>query len=157
LFGHVTLLVTSPTSVIVTAPPQLSPALTAAVLAAGTFEAHVTVVAVGHDTVGATLSLTVIVCVQTAVLLQRSVAMYVRVTVYLFGQVTLLVTSPTKLIVTAPPQLSPAVTRPVFAVGTFEAHVTVVAVGQLSVGATLSLTTIVCVQTAVLLQRSVAR
>jgi hypothetical protein len=69
----------------------------------------------------------------------------------------LLVASPTKLIVTTPPQLSPAVTSPVLDAGTFDAQVTVVAVGQLSVGATLSLTVIVCVQIAVLLQRSAAR
>ena len=71
--------------------------------------------------------------------------MYVRVIVYLFTQETLVVTSGATLIVTAPPQLSPAVTDAVFACGTSEVHVTVVATGHVSVGATLSKTVMVCV------------
>ena len=71
--------------------------------------------------------------------------MYVRVIVYLFAQEMFVVASPTTLIVTAPPQLSPAVTDAVFAAGTSDAQVTVVAIGHVSVGATLSNTVIVCV------------
>jgi hypothetical protein len=61
LFGQVMLLVTSPTTVTVVDPPQLSELVTAVVLAAGMFAAQVTVTGCGHDINGATLSLTVIV------------------------------------------------------------------------------------------------
>ena len=157
LLAQIVFDVTSPTNATVVPPEQLSPELTEPVFAAGMFDAQVTVVAAGQEIVGATLSLTTIVCVQTAVLLQRSVAMYVRVIVYLLIHCTPEVASPTKLTVVAPPQLSPAVTDAVLAVGTFDAHVTVVAAGQLSVGATLSNTVMICVQIAVLLHASVAR
>ena len=56
LFTHEPGVVTSPTTLIVVAPPQLSVALARAVLAVGTAEAQVTVVAAGHVMLGATLS-----------------------------------------------------------------------------------------------------
>ena len=80
-------LVTSLTKLTVTVPVQLSAALTAAVLAAGTADAHVTVVDAGHVMVGTMLSLTVMVCVHVAVLPQESDAMYIRLMVYLFVHV----------------------------------------------------------------------
>ena len=56
-----TLPVTSVTHATVVVPPQLSPALTAEVDTSGTAALHVTVVAAGHEIVGATLSFTTIV------------------------------------------------------------------------------------------------
>ena len=67
LLTHEMFVVASPTKLIVTAPPQLSPAETDAVFDAGTSEAHVTVVATGHARVGATLSKTTIVWVHVFV------------------------------------------------------------------------------------------
>ena len=53
----------------VTAPPQLSVARTEAMLDGGTSEKHVTVTGAGHVViVGGVVSLTVIVCVQVAML-----------------------------------------------------------------------------------------
>ena len=59
---------------IVGVPTQLSTAVTPVVVAAGTFDAQVTVIGPGHVIVGTTLSLTVITCAQVAVFEQRSVA-----------------------------------------------------------------------------------
>ena len=59
--------VASPIKLIDTAPPQLSPAVTEAVFEAGTREAQVTVAAAGHESVGAMLSKTTIVCVHVFV------------------------------------------------------------------------------------------
>ena len=78
-------------------------------------------------------------------------------TVNLLAQTTLLVTSPTKAIVEFPEQLSAAVTLPTFASGIADAQVNVTFAGQLAVGATLSLTVMICVQIAVLLHKSAAR
>jgi hypothetical protein len=61
LFGQVMLLVTSPTTVTVVDPPQLSELVTEVVFAAGMFAAQVTVTGCGQEMNGATLSLTVIV------------------------------------------------------------------------------------------------
>ena len=72
-----------------------------------------------------------------------SVAIYVRVTVNLFTQLEFDVTSPTILIDTVPLQLSVAVTSELLTEGIADAHVTVIAVGQVMVGATLSLTVII--------------
>ena len=55
----------------------------------------------------------------------------------------LLVTSFTKLIVTDPPQLSVEVTAAVLTAGIADAHVTVVAAGQVMLGAMLSLTVMI--------------
>jgi hypothetical protein len=156
LFAQFTLLVTSLTKVTVAAPAQLSPADTPVVACAGTAPAHVTVVFDGQLMVGATLSNTVMICAQVAVLLHRSVARKVRVTVNLLTQVTLLVTSPTKLIVAAPLQLSVAVTPVVVCAGIALAQVTVVFAGQLILGATLSLTVIVCAHVALFPHKSAA-
>ena len=72
------------------------------------------------------------------------------------GQVALSDTSPTKLTVTGP-QLSEAVTRLISEAGTSPAHSTVTVAGQVILGGVVSSTTIACVQSVVLLQRSVAR
>ena len=61
----------------------------------------------------------------------------------LLTQLEFEVTSPTTLIVTVPLQLSVAVTPVVVATGIAEAHVTVVAAGQVMLGATLSFTVII--------------
>ena len=74
LFTQLEALVTSLTKLIVTVPLQLSVAVTCAVLTAGMFDAQVTVVAAGHVSPGTTLSLTVIVCEQVAVLPHTSAA-----------------------------------------------------------------------------------
>ena len=65
---------TSPTKMTVGVPPQLSEAVTNAVLEAGTRLAQDTVAAAGHEIVGSVISFTVMVCVQVAELPQTSVA-----------------------------------------------------------------------------------
>ena len=105
--------------VTVAVPPQLSVAVTpcrnAAIVAleAGTELVHrakaLTVIFVGQVMLGAVVSLTVIVCVQVALLPHGSTALYVRRTVYRFGQVLLVVTSPTQVTVGVP-QVAEAVT-----------------------------------------------
>ena len=64
--------------------------------------------------------------------------------------------SPTCVTVTAPPQLSDAVTEPMFGAGTSEKHWTPTAAGQVIDGGVVSLTVIVCVQVRVLPHASVA-
>ena len=66
-------------------------------------------------------------------------------------------TSPMKVTVTAPPQPSEAVTEAMFGAGTREKHCTLNAPAQVSVGAVVSLTVIVCVQVVMLPHASVAR
>ena len=156
LLAQLTLLVTSLTNANDTAPLQLSVALTPVVVCAGTALAHVTVTGPGQVIVGTTLSFTVIIWLQVAVLLHKSVAMNTRVTVNLLPQITLLVLSLTKLKVTAPLQLSVALAPAVVCAGTALAQVTVTAAGQVMLGATLSNTVIVWLHVAVLLHKSVA-
>ena len=67
--GHVADVVT------VTAPPQLSVAVTEAMFGAGTSEKHCTLNAPGQVSVGGVVSLTVIVCVQVFMLPHGSVAL----------------------------------------------------------------------------------
>ena len=74
LFAHSTLLVTSPTKLMLGVPVQLSIAVTAAVFCAGIALAQNTVTFDGHVILGAMLSFTVIICAQVTVLLQRSAA-----------------------------------------------------------------------------------
>jgi hypothetical protein len=143
--------------VMVTAPAQLSVAVTRAVFGAGTAEAQLTVNAAGQVITGGVTSFTVMVWVQSAKLPHTSVARYVRVTKYLFAQVWLLITSLMKVMVTAPAQLSVAVTNAVFGAGTAEAQLTVNAAGQVITGGVTSFTVIVCVHSVKLLAASVAR
>ena len=96
---------TSPTWTTVTAP-QLSVAVTAAGLGAGTSAGHCTVTGGGQVMAGGTVSVTMIVWVQVAILPQASVAVHRRVMV--LGQAPLLVS--VKLTGKVPPQLSVAVT-----------------------------------------------
>ena len=65
---------TSPTSVTLTVPPQLSLVMTLAVLAAGTRLAQDTVVPAGHVIAGGVGSITLIDCVQVAELPHASIA-----------------------------------------------------------------------------------
>lgn len=126
----------------VVAPPQLSTAVTPVVAAVGIVLAHETVTAVGHVTVGAMLSNTVIVCAQVDMFPHASVALYLRVIVNLFAQITLPVWSLTNAKVMAPVQLSVALTPAVVCAGTSDAQLTVTGAGQLMLGATLSRTVI---------------
>ena len=80
-------MITSPTCVTVTVPPQLSAVATVAVLTGGTSLAQETVMLAGQVIVGAVTSLTVMTCVQVAELPQASVARYVRVNVNRLAQV----------------------------------------------------------------------
>ena len=65
---------TSPMKVTVTAPPQLSVAVTAVVLCGGTSEKHCTVDGAGQVSTGGVVSLTVIICVQVFMFPHASVA-----------------------------------------------------------------------------------
>ena len=87
LLAHPWPVMTSPTWVTVTTPPQLSAVMTAPVLTAGTSFAQETVVLAGQVMVGGVTSLTVMTCVQVAELPQASVARYVLVNVNRFAQV----------------------------------------------------------------------
>ena len=143
LLAQIVFDVTSPTKLTVTVPLQLSVVVTADVFDAGIADEQVTVTFAGQVICGATLSFTVIIWEQVAVLPQTSVAIYVRVIVNLFAQTVLDVTSDTILTVTVPPQLSVVVTPAVFAVGMFKAQLTVTLAGQVICGATLSATVII--------------
>src|SRR6266481_3573570 len=123
----------SPTKLITGVPPQLSLAVTLAVSGAGTALAQATVTAAGQLIAGGRLSLTVIVCVQVALLPQASVSREVRARV---------------------DWLTQAVTLAVSGAGTALAQATVTAAGQLIAGGRLSLTVIVWVQVALLPQAS---
>src|SRR2546428_11996774 len=124
-------LMLSPTKLTLTAPPHPSLAVTRLVSGAGTAEAQLTVAGAGQAIVGAVVSLTVIVCVQSAWLLHRSVARYVRGMTNRFAQLLALIVSPTKVTVTEPPpQLSLAVTALVSGAGTPEAQRTVMVPGR---------------------------
>ena len=77
--------------------------------------------------------------------------------VYLLAQVCALITSPWWVTVTVPPQLSlTPVTLAMFAAGTAPAQLTVTLAGQVSVGAVISFTVMVCVHWAKLPAASVA-
>src|SRR6266436_3783607 len=108
----------SPCQVTATAPPQLSLVVTLLVFGAGTWLAQPTVRLIGQVMLGGLVSLTVMVCVQVALLPHWSVARYVRLTTNCPGQLLELMESPCQLTVTAPPQLSLVVTLLVFGAGT---------------------------------------
>ena len=140
-------------SVIVTvAILQLSVAVNVA--AVGT-EPHATVVAAGtvSTKVGATVSLTVIVCTCVAVFPQRSVAVQVLVITYEEGHDPFAVVS--DMATVAVPQLSVAVSAA--AAGT-ASHEAVALAGNVpaKAGAVVSLTVMFCTCVAVFPQRSVA-
>src|SRR5258708_40030558 len=71
-------LIESACQLTVTAPPQLSLVVTVLVSGTGTWLAQPTVRPVGQVMLGGLVSLTVIVCVQVALLPHWSVARYVR-------------------------------------------------------------------------------
>ena len=86
--------ITSALCEIVTVPPQLSLAVTAASLAAGTSPAQLTVVFAGIELItGAVLSSTVMVCDAVAVLPHASIAVHVLVILYSLAHVPGVVTS----------------------------------------------------------------
>lgn len=101
--------------------------------------------------------MTVMTCVQDAVLPQASVARYVLVNVKLLAHPWPVITSPTCVTVTVPPQLSAVVTVPVLTGGTWLAQETEIFGGQVMLGGVTSLTVITWVQVAELPQASVAR
>ena len=153
---QVKLVVTSLTKITVgTAPPQLSVA--GGGDGAGTLDAHVTVMFVGHVTTGGVTSLTTIVWVHVAELPQTSVALYVRIAVNLLTQVELIVTSLTHMTVGVPPPQLSVAGRFVAGGRTFEAHETVTLAGHVIIGGVTSLTVIVCVHVAEFPHASVAR
>jgi Na+/pantothenate symporter len=142
----------------VTVPVQLSLAVTAAMLDAGTAEAQLTVVLAGMELMtGGVWSFTVIVCVAVLKLPHTSVALYTRVTVNRFVQVWLVITSGATVMVTEPLQLSLAVTAAMFDAGTAGAQLTVVLEGmELMTGGVWSFTVMVCVAVLKLPHTSVA-
>src|SRR5437870_3803679 len=144
--------------VTVTGPPQLSLATTPESSAGGICEAQDTVRSAGHWVMtGGLVSLTVIVCVQFALLLHASLAVYVRLTVYLPEQLPGVMVSGLCVTVTGPPQLSLATTPESSGGGTCDAHDTVTSAGHWVItGALVSLTVMVCVQLTLLLQESLA-
>src|SRR6266576_3175989 len=143
-------LIESPCQLTVTAPPQLSLVVTLLVSGMGTCPAQLTVRLIGQLMLGGLVSLTVIVCVQVALLPHWSVARYVRLTTNCPGQLLELIESPCQLTVTAPPQLSLVVTLFVSGAGIWFAQPTVRFVAQLILGGLVSLTVMVCVQVALL-------
>src|SRR6266446_10455884 len=155
--GQLLELIESPCQLTVTAPPQLSLVVTLFVSGAGTWLAQLSVRLVGQVMFGGLVSLTVIVCVQVALLPHWSVARYVRLTTNCPGQLLELIESPCQLTVTAPPQLSLVVTLFVSGAGTWLAQLTVRLVGQVMFGGLVSLTVMVCMQVALLPHWSVAR
>src|SRR5438445_12369325 len=78
--GQLLELIESPCQLTVTAPPQLSLVVTLLVSGTGTWLAQLTVRPLGQVMLGGVVSVTVMVCVQVAVLPYWSMALYVRVT-----------------------------------------------------------------------------
>jgi len=109
----------------------------------------------GQAMVGGVLSLTTMICAQVLVLPQSSVANHVRVIVPLCGHAPPAFES-VKVTVGEPSQLSVAVAEPVTTGNVLTVHSNVMFAGQVSTGATLSSTTIVCAQVLELPQASVA-
>ena len=93
---------------------------------------------------------------QAAVFPQTSVAVYVRLIVNLLGQTKFVVTSAATVTVTPPPQLSEVTIAFTLAAGIALAQLTVRFTGQVIAGGVPSKTVIICVQVALLPQRSVA-
>ena len=75
LFAQVCAEMTSPKKVTITVPEQLSEEVTKLLLAAGTSELQLTVIALGQVILGGVISLTVIIWVQVAEFPQISVAL----------------------------------------------------------------------------------
>ena len=106
----------------VTVPLQLSVAVTAASLAAGTADEQLTVTLAGMLLmIGAVISFTVMVCDVVLLLPQASVAVHVLVIIKRLAQLPGAVTSFT-VTVTAPEQLSAALTEVILATGTADAQ-----------------------------------
>src|SRR5437660_10035242 len=98
-------LIESPCQLTVTAPPQLSLVVTLLVFGTGTWLAQLTVRPLGQVMLGALVSVTVMVCVQVALLPHWSVARYVRLITNSPGQFLEPIESHCQLIVPAPPPL----------------------------------------------------
>src|SRR5438445_7247278 len=128
--GQLLELIESPCQLTATAPPQLSLVVTLLVFGSGTWLAQLTVRPLGQVMLGGLVSLTVMLCVQVALLPHWSVARYVRLIINCPGQLLELIESPCQLTVTAPPQLSLVVTLLVSGTGTWLAQLTVRLVGQ---------------------------
>jgi len=111
----------------------------------------------GHVMLGGLVSLTVMICVQVALLPHWSVPRYVRLMTNCPAQLLELTESPCQLTATAPPQLSLVVTLLVFGAGTWLEQLTVRLVGHVILGGLISLTVIVWTQVALLPHWSVAR
>src|SRR5438874_10547535 len=96
--GQLLELIESPCQFTVTAPPQLSLVVTLLVSGTGTWLAQLTVRLGGQVMLGGLVSLTVMVCVQAALLPHWSVARYVRLITNWPGQLLELIESPCQLI-----------------------------------------------------------
>src|SRR3989441_1787305 len=155
--GQLLELIESPCQLTVPAPPQLSLVVTLLVFGSGTWLAQLTVRPLGQEILGGLVSLTVMLCVQVALLPHWSVARYVRLIINCPAQLLELIESPCQLTVTAPPQLSLVVTLLVSGTGTWLAQLTVRLVGQEILGGLVSLTVMVWTQVALLPHWSVAR
>src|SRR5437867_9547647 len=141
--GQLLELIESPCQLITTAPPQLSLVVTLLVSGSGTWLAQLTVRPVGQEMLGGLVSLTVMLCVQVALLPHWSAARYVRLMINCPGQLLELIESPCQLTVTAPPQLSLVVTPLVFGAGTWLAQFKVKLVGHVMLGGLVSWTVMV--------------
>ena len=113
---------------------QLSEVVAVPVFAGNVLAVHWIVTLAGHVSMGAVLSLTVIVCVQVAVLLHPSVACQVLVIVRSWGQVPATVTS--LYVTTGVEQLSDAVAVPVLAGSVLAEHSIVTFAGHVITGTT---------------------
>jgi hypothetical protein len=144
----------SPTWTTVTVPPQLSDAVTEAMLGAGTAEKHWTATAPGQVIDGGVVSTNVMCWTHEEWFPHASVAVHVR-----------LIPVPAQLVVpgasakvtsTVPAQLSVAVAVPVFAGAVDAPHGSWASPGQVIEGGVVSLTVIVWVQLAWLPHASTA-
>src|SRR5438105_1924089 len=96
--GQLLELTESPCQLTVTAPPQLSLVVTLLLFVTGTWLAQLTVRPLGQVMLGGLVSLTVMVCIQVAVLPHWSVARYVRLITNWPGQLPDPIESPSQLI-----------------------------------------------------------
>src|SRR5438445_10508821 len=155
--GQLLELIWCPCQFTVSASPLLSLVVTLLVSGTGTWLAQLTVRPLGQEILGGLVSLTVMVCVQVALLPHWSVARYVRLMIKCGRELCGVIESSCELTTTAPPQLSLVVTLLVFGTGNWLAQLTVRPVGQVMLGGLVSLTVMLWVQVVLLPHWSVAR
>jgi hypothetical protein len=133
---------------------QLSVAVAEPVLAGRVLAVHCIVTLAGHDTVGAIRSFTVMIWLHVLELPQASVAFHLRVIILSCGHAPATTTSVDEI--TAVEQLSAPVAVPVLAGNELAVHEIVTFTGQVTDGATLSATVMLCIQFTELPHSSVA-